>query len=52
MSAQWLALLELFIFLNDPNPDRCLVADQLSGCTKILESTGADSKKDFLLNWI
>jgi hypothetical protein len=52
MSPQWLALLEPCIFLNDPNPDGCLVVDQLRGCTKILENTGADNKKDFLPNWI
>jgi hypothetical protein len=39
-------------FLNDLDPDGCLVADQLRTCTKILESTEADNKKGFLRNWI
>jgi hypothetical protein len=42
----------ILFFLNDLDPDGCLVADQLRACTKILESTGAYNKKGLLLNWI
>ena len=43
----------IFTFsFTDLDPDGCLVADQLRACTKTLESTGADNKKGFLLNWI
>jgi hypothetical protein len=42
----------ILFLVNDLDPDGCLVAGQLRAYTKMLESTGADSKKDFLLNWI
>jgi hypothetical protein len=42
----------ILFFLNVLDPDGCLVADQLKAYTKIREITGADNKKDFLLNWI
>jgi hypothetical protein len=38
-------------FLNDLDPDGCLVADQLRACTKTLESTGADKQKSLIPNW-
>jgi len=43
---------DFIFFLNDLDPDGCLVADQLKVQTKILESTGADNKKGLLLNWV
>ena len=42
----------ILFFLNDLDPDGCLVADQLRAYTKTFESTGADNKKGLLLNWI
>ena len=36
---------DFIFFLNDLDPDGCLVADQLKVQAKILESTGADNKK-------
>ena len=42
----------ILFFLNDLDPDGCLVADQLRAYTKTIESTGADNKKGLLLNWI
>ena len=43
--------LRFYFFLNDLDPDGCLVADQLSACTKTLESTGADKQKSLIPNW-
>ena len=40
-----------FYFLNDLDPDGCLVADQLRACTKTLESTGADKQKGLIPIW-
>jgi len=42
----------ILFFLNDLDPDGCLVADQLRIRTKTLESTGADNKKGLLSIWI
>ena len=42
----------ILFFLNDLDPDGCLVADQLRIRTKTLESTGADNKKGLHSNWI
>jgi hypothetical protein len=41
----------ILFFLNDLDPDGCLVADQLRACTKTLESTGADKQKSLIPNW-
>ena len=43
--------LRFYFFLNDLDPDGCLVADQLRACTKTLESTGADKQKGLIPNW-
>jgi len=43
--------LRFYFFLNDLDPDGCLVADQLRACTKTLESTGADKQKSLIPNW-
>jgi hypothetical protein len=43
--------LRFYFFLNDLDPDGCLVADQLRTCTKTIESTGADNKKGLIPNW-
>jgi hypothetical protein len=42
----------ILFFLNDLDPDGCLVADQLRALAKTLESTEADNKKGLLWNWI
>ena len=51
MKVSLLSNLRFYFFLNDLDPDGCLVADQLRACTKTLESTGADKQKSLIPNW-
>ena len=41
----------ILFFLNDLDPDGCLVADQLRAYTKTFESTGADKQKSLIPDW-
>jgi hypothetical protein len=43
---------QFYFFLNDLDPDGCLVADQLRTCTKTLENPGADKRKSLLPHWM